>query len=304
MAAKNLTLEGTGRLPCNISFLCFVAVGLLLLGETAFGRDSATNQRSELQVGGEATTLDQRADSQFRERPQWKRVTPSFSLARMHADTRACVTAIAASEAQYGIPAGLLQAIAKVESGRASPTTGELEPWPWSINVSNQGMYFSSLGQAVEYVRRDQAKGKTSIDVGCLQVNLQQHPAAFATLIDAFNPVRNTDYAARFLVQLRMKTGDWTQAVGLYHSGTPALAVPYRTKVERIWTTSGGRMQRRPVDPLQAAWASTLQDGTRPGRSAWKPQDMLAASQGSLATAEGRNRRKLIRLAGPLASAD
>jgi hypothetical protein len=58
------------------------------------------------------------------------------------------------------------------------------------------------------------------------------------------------------------------------------------------------------VDPLQAAWASTLQDGTRPGRSAWKPQDMLAASQGSLAMAEGRNRRKLIRLAGPLASAD
>ena len=41
-----------------------------------------------------------------------------------------------------------------------------------------------------------------SIDIGCAQVNLMHHPDAFASLEQAFDPMANADYAARFLKQL------------------------------------------------------------------------------------------------------
>jgi transglycosylase-like protein with SLT domain len=249
--------RGTNGLPRNIAKLCFIAVGMLLLAETASGHGNGANERLTAQVAGAA---------QPRRAPHYDRSAPGLGVARLNADTRACVIAIAKAEARYGIPPGLLQAIAKVESGRSSPATGELEPWPWSINVSSQGLYFSDLQQAVQFVRRDQAQGRTSIDTGCLQINLQQHPTAFATLTDAFDPSRNADYAARFLLRLRMETDDWTQAVGFYHSRTPALAASYRSRVARLWTGSGRRAQAGLKGQLQAAWASTLHDGASEAR--------------------------------------
>jgi hypothetical protein len=47
-----------------------------------------------------------------------------------------------------------------------------------------------------------EAAGITSLDVGCLQVNLAQHPDAFSTLAAAFDPVANADYGAAFLTSL------------------------------------------------------------------------------------------------------
>jgi soluble lytic murein transglycosylase-like protein len=132
-------------------------------------------------------------------------------------------------------------------------------------------------------VRRDRSAGRTSIDTGCLQVNLQQHPAAFATLADAFDPIRNTDYAARFLMQLRNETGNWTQAVGFYHSRTPALAARYRGKVERLWTAMAGRSRSGAIAQVQTAWASTLGDRPPAGGARWKPGDRSATWQGSQA---------------------
>ncbi len=46
------------------------------------------------------------------------------------------------------------------------------------------------------------AAGMQSIDVGCMQINLRAHPAAFASIDDAFDPAANADYAARFLRDL------------------------------------------------------------------------------------------------------
>ena len=69
------------------------------------------------------------------------------------------------------------------------------------------------------------------MDVGCFQVNLLHHPAAFANLEEAFNPLANARYAARFLTTLRANTGTWDLAVGQYHSATPAIGEPYRERV-------------------------------------------------------------------------
>ena len=94
-----------------------------------------------------------------------------------------------------------------------------------------RGTFFESRGDAVTFVETAQQSGIQSIDVGCMQVNLLQHPTAFATVDDAFDPVINANYAARFLVDLEHESGDWITAAGLYHSRTEALAAPYRDAV-------------------------------------------------------------------------
>jgi Transglycosylase SLT domain len=144
-----------------------------------------------------------------------------------------CLAALAAAEARYAIPAGLLRAIGIVESGRRSEATGVVQPWPWTINVEGEAHYFDTKAQAIAWVRQAQARGTRSIDTGCAQVNLMHHPAAFASLEQAFDPAANADYAARFLLTLRTAAaGDWVAAVGNYLSQTPELAHAYRRRVQ------------------------------------------------------------------------
>ena len=144
-----------------------------------------------------------------------------------------CRAAISAAELRHGLPAGLLHAIGLVESGRTDPATGSRLPWPWAVNAEGRGMMFDSRDQAVAWVRQAEAGGMRSIDTGCLQVNRLFHPAAFASLEQAFDPAANADYAARFLRQLKEGAagGDWMKAAGFYHSQTPERADPYRAKV-------------------------------------------------------------------------
>lgn len=147
----------------------------------------------------------------------------------------ACRSAVALAEAQQAIPDHLLAAIARVESGRIDPTTQRTDPWPWTIDVGGEGHWFASEAEAIAAVRRLQAQGVRSIDVGCLQVNLEQHPAAFISLNEAFQPWANASYAAQFLHRLFDMTHDWRHAAGLYHSATPELGTPYEAQVMAAW---------------------------------------------------------------------
>jgi len=145
-----------------------------------------------------------------------------------------CRLAIRAAERAAGIPNQLMAAIGRVESGRQE-TDGSVNPWPWSINVEGEGHVFDSKAEAIAAVRAAEARGVRSIDVGCMQVNLQQHPDAFPTLEQAFDPVANAIYAAHFLVQLHDQTGTWPTATAWYHSATPELGADYQRRVMAVW---------------------------------------------------------------------
>ncbi len=144
-----------------------------------------------------------------------------------------CTTAILAAEQRYEIPPGLLGAIARAESGRPITNINDVRAWPWTIDADGIGMFFDSKAQATVWSR--QARGVRFLDVGCMQVNLQMHPTAFASLDQAFDPAANADYAARYLRRLHEEAnGDWNIAVGLYHSHTPYLAADYRNRVAEM----------------------------------------------------------------------
>lgn len=188
-----------------------------------------------------------------------------------------CHAAGAAAEQRHGIPAGLLNAIGRVESGRRDPASGRVTAWPWAINAEGRGRLFDSQAEALAGTRALQEGGVASIDVGCFQVNLVHHRAAFATLEEGFDPARNADYAARFLAALREKAGSWEQAVANYHSATPERGIPYRDRVLASWMPGGlpgaGPQAARAVAPAgpvvvrMAAWSPQPGAGVR----VWTP---------------------------------
>jgi len=146
----------------------------------------------------------------------------------------ACSPHLIHHENQRAIPAGLLQAISRVESGRKTPT-GQVRAWPWTVNAQGQSYYFATKEAAIAAVQAMLFKGIKSIDVGCMQVNLYHHPRAFKNLDDAFDPAQNVAYAALFLNQLKNEHGSWHTAVAHYHSANPVFHIPYRKSVLAAW---------------------------------------------------------------------
>lgn len=167
-----------------------------------------------------------------------------------------CRQAIAVAERAHAIPAQLLAAIGRVESGRRDPASGTLHPWPWTINAEGEGHFYDTKAQAIAAVRTLQARGVRSIDVGCMQVNLMHHPDAFVGLEQAFDPHGNADYAARFLRQLFGQAGAWPKAAALYHSATPELGEPYQRQVMAAWPDET-RIAPAAPSALANAWAAT-----------------------------------------------
>ncbi len=151
-----------------------------------------------------------------------------------------CRAAIAQAEREANLPPHLLAAIGRMESGRRDPETGAVGPWPWTINAEGRGSFFPDRAAAIAAVRALQAQGVRSIDVGCMQVNLRHHPTAFASLEEAFDPLANARYAARFLMELQATRGDWMRSVAHYHSQTPEFAEAYRARVAAAWEQERG----------------------------------------------------------------
>ena len=140
-------------------------------------------------------------------------------------DTVVCDQAARDAEGEFGLPSGMLAAIGSVESGR----------WPWTANIDGAAETYRSKAEAIAALTRVRVPVPSDVDVGCFQVSLRYHPAAFATMADALDPIANARYAARFLLSLRDRYGDWDHAVAAYHSATEPLGEDYRGRVMAQW---------------------------------------------------------------------
>jgi hypothetical protein len=114
-----------------------------------------------------------------------------------------------------------------------------------------------------------------SVDVGCFQINLLQHPAAFASLEEAFDPSANAAYAARFLLSLRDRTGSWENAIAAYHSATPELGNAYRDNVLAS-LTDAGKASAVVIPPITRVLVWTQPSATDKIR-VWRPSSAGSA---------------------------
>ncbi len=168
-----------------------------------------------------------------------------------------CAKATNGVERQQGIPRQLLRAISKAESGRFHTGKQVVMAWPWTVMAEGRGRYLETKADAIAEVEGLRARGVKNIDVGCMQVNLQHHPDAFASLEDAFDPLTNVTYAASFLKTLAAEQGSWAKAAAYYHSQDPARYRGYRSKVREIWTEEREKYLLA-LDQLRAEQAAAL----------------------------------------------
>lgn len=147
-------------------------------------------------------------------------------------DKFVCMDATTKFEKKYEIKEHLLSTISNVESGKWDENLNRRTTWPWTINAQGKGMHFKTKEEAIAKVRKLQAEGIKSIDVGCMQINLSYHGDAFESLEDAFDPYKNVEYGAQFLKNLYSKTDDdWMKAATNYHSKKPVKAQRYKKKI-------------------------------------------------------------------------
>lgn len=155
-----------------------------------------------------------------------------------------CRNAAIASADRHGIPRDVLIAITQVETG--TRREGTFGAWPWTVNVAGKGNWFDSRAAALLHAQRALARGQTSFDVGCFQLNYRWHGAHFASIDEMFEPGPSGDYAARFLKSLHAETGNWIKAAGFYHSRTQKHASRYRNLVVRAVNRIGGDTDKAP----------------------------------------------------------
>jgi hypothetical protein len=150
-------------------------------------------------------------------------------------DALLCAEAIRAAESASTAPRGLLGAVALSESGRYDPDLRRAAPWPWTVNNEGDGRYFATKEAAIAHVESLRRAGRRNIDVGCMQINLLHHADAFASLEEAFDPLRNVAYGADFLSRLREATRSWDRAVERYHTAREDAGRAYRERVYGRW---------------------------------------------------------------------
>ncbi len=143
-----------------------------------------------------------------------------------------CLRATQMMESKHNIKKHLLTTIASIESGRWDEKRQQKLAWPWTINAQGKGYFFNTKAEAVKKARELKAQGITSIDVGCMQINMLYHGQEFASLEEAFDPMHNVEYAAKFLNNLyESNDRDWLKAAMAYHSSIPEKANVYRKKI-------------------------------------------------------------------------
>lgn len=154
-----------------------------------------------------------------------------------------CVPAAAYVEKRLGIPDGILQAIALVESGRGGVA------WPWTINAAGEPHYLPDRGEAERVLAQAVETHGGSVAIGCMQIYLSWHAERFRDLSHVLDPAANVAYAGKYLLLLRARHGSWAAAVRHYHGADAGAQRRYLCRVLTLRASLGyqgvtGAMQR------------------------------------------------------------
>ncbi len=152
----------------------------------------------------------------------------ALALGLMLAGTNAaqasnCQSAIIEAARRHGVPEAVALTVGKVESGHHA----------LAMNIAGRPAWAYSTEDAVIAIRKLRAAGISSVDVGCMQINLKHHPDAFARLEQAFDPAANAEYGVQFLKRLHAGKRSWGAAIAAYHSADPERQSVYLTTVRQ-----------------------------------------------------------------------
>ena len=162
-----------------------------------------------------------------------------------------CEAAALRAADAYGVPSAVMRAVLRVETGagRGAARRG----WPWSANADGRGFRFESLEEAMAFATGPVARAAGNVDLGCFQISRRWHGEAFSGPREMLDPERNALYAARLLRGHHDRLGDWTRAVGAYHSFTEVHAARYRGRFQEELAALDGAPVAEDLPRLAAA---------------------------------------------------
>lgn len=169
---------------------------------------------------------------------RWAFILPALALLALCLGARPahagdCRSLAAVAEPEFGIPEGLLQSMAMVETGIYGMA------WPWTINAGGRPYYMLTEADAQELTRRAVAVYGDQVAIGCMQIYLRWHAQEFHDLQEILQPAANVRYAAAYLVSLHQRYGSWVSAVQHYHASDPTAQLVYLCKVIRTRASLG-----------------------------------------------------------------
>ncbi len=147
-----------------------------------------------------------------------------------------CQNHINFEEKSRGIEAGLLEAIATIES--------KLNPY--SVNVQGRSYQFRTLQSAAAFVRDRINEGIQNISVGPMQLHVPSHRRYFKSIEDMIDPYKNITYAAKLFKKLKSQYGSCEKAVKYYHSANPCANETYKNRVFGAWARIKKRQKTCP----------------------------------------------------------
>ncbi|WP_061289966.1 hypothetical protein [Azotobacter vinelandii] len=187
--------------------------------------------------------------------------------------------------ARHGVPAEVLHAMARAESGRRLKT-GAFRAWPWTLNIAGKGQVYDTRAEACVALRAALERTR-SVDVGIAQLNVRWNPDLFGPgrrfpePCAGLDPYANLDAAAAKLRAHFEATGDWLQAAGRYHrpaGGSPARR--YAQAVARHLAAGFDARQRprissRPFRPSPSPASTRAVDPALPSASPAPVDDLV-----------------------------
>lgn len=133
------------------------------------------------------------------------------------------------------VPVKLLYSIALTESGKKYQN-GRFKPWPWTLNVRGQPLFFKTRETAWLALTTYLSLGITLIDIGLMQVNWHYHKHRLKNPWLALEPNFNVQVGAKILREQYRGDGDWLGAAGRYHAPVAWFnAAQYRAKVLKAY---------------------------------------------------------------------
>src|SRR5690554_2635348 len=118
---------------------------------------------------------------------------------------------------EKGIDPLLLYSISLAESAFGSEQRGMIAPHAWTLR-STTAHYADSRDEAERTLQEFLDSGKTSIDVGLMQVNVRWNGSRVDSPLDLLDPLTNVRVAADILQEaMDSAQGDLALGIGRYH---------------------------------------------------------------------------------------
>ncbi|HYM31319.1 MAG TPA: transglycosylase SLT domain-containing protein [Candidatus Cybelea sp.] len=138
------------------------------------------------------------------------------ALAATAAPVRAeeCTEQAVAVERERNVPAGLLHAVALVESGHNG------KPHAYALRIARRAYYPPDRDAALKQLRNGKSGFVRQANVGCMQISLADYGWAFRPSDAILDPAANVRFAAEYLVDWKDQYGSWTAALSRYQGGS------------------------------------------------------------------------------------